>query len=712
MTRVQARLASTSGLRPTLRRQLPTVLLALVPATAVPLLLVEPGGGVPVAWPAVGLLTGLLLVSDPVRRGSHVALGGLLLVVAHLVAGLEPAVALGASAATMTGAVVTWWWLRRGQGRRRVGLTQEGDVSRLIAAATLGSAASAAATALLFVLTATDGPGLAALAVFGTHSAAQLVLLPLFLAGRQFKALAPSRERIVQSVILLGATAAIFSYAAAPPLVFAVMPMFGWLAFRGTLREASLLLAGVATVATVMTIAGLGPVHELGTRYDLQPELVTGFLQLFLIDCALILLPLSVMATQQRLSAARASAGQQTLQRLVDAATGSAVIATDLDGIVEVFNPGAETVFDRTAEDTLGAPADLLFADAELLRQAARMGTRPLFAEICAAAVAAGDERQPWHYQRPDGEVRSMLLTLTSVTDDQGEAAGYLCVGEDVTEREAMHRALLTALGHQQEAVDRLTELERVKADFVATVSHELRTPLTSMIGYLELLDDGEVGELTGPQRSLTGRVQRNSRRLLLLVEDLLLLSQIETRQMTMQPQSTDLRAGVAAVLESLACTLATRDLEVVSRVPQAAVPLEADPEQLERMLHNLVGNAVKFTPDGGRVEVVLGETEDAVEVTVHDTGMGIPEAEQEQLFTRFFRASTASSQAIQGAGLGLTIVRAIVTAHAGQVTISSSEGVGTTVSVSLPRRLPAAAQVQSATPYSRSPASPSPGTM
>ena len=108
--------------------------------------------------------------------------------------------------------------------------------------------------------------------------------------------------------------------------------------------------------------------------------------------------------------------------------------------------------------------------------------------------------------------------------------AGHLCVAEDVTEREAVHRAVVQALEHERSAVERLRELERVKADFVATVSHELRTPLTSMIGYLELLDDGAVGELTSDQRQLATRVQRNGRRLLLLVEDLLLLDALHDR--------------------------------------------------------------------------------------------------------------------------------------------------------------------------------------
>lgn len=131
-----------------------------------------------------------------------------------------------------------------------------------------------------------------------------------------------------------------------------------------------------------------------------------------------------------------------------------------------------------------------------------------------------------------------------------------------------------------------------------------------------------------------------------------------------------------------------TRRLDVVLRLPDQPVRLVADPEQVERMLVNLLGNAVKFTPDDGRVELVVADRQDSVEIVVLDTGMGIPADEQSQLFTRFFRSSTAMAQAIQGTGLGLTIVRAIVDLHSGEISVSSSEGIGTTVSVSLPKEL------------------------
>ncbi|MGZ5399748.1 MAG: PAS domain-containing sensor histidine kinase [Nocardioides sp.] len=689
MSRVDAVQSRTTGVASVVRSYLPVILLVPFFASSLALLLtVEAESRVPAAWPAAGLLTGLLLLVDTRLRGGAIALAGVLLVLAHLVAGYDAVTALGFGLGSVAGSWVTLRRLQRGLQRRRVGLVEEGDVFRLIAAATQGAVVAAVVSGVTVALSGEGSPWLAMIAVWGTHAAAQLMLVPLFLDGLPFAPLATVRERVVQSLLIVGVTALIFSYAAVPPLVFAIMPMFAWLAFRGTLREATLLLTGVGVVATLTTSLGLGPVHELTVRYSLAPELMIGFLQLFLIDCALILLPLSVMTTQQRMSAARATSGQQTLQRLVDAATGSAIIAVDLDGRVEVFNPGAEAVMGLTAAETTGIEADRLFSYGELLRQGARLQTRPVFSEICAATVAADGERHHWSFHRPGGEQRTMLMAITPVSDERGAVAGYLCVAEDVTEREEMHRSLLTALAREREAVDGLRELERVKTDFVATVSHELRTPLTSMIGYVELLEDGEIGELSDLQQSVAVRVRRNGRRLLLLVEDLLLLSKIESRQMSIAPVPCDLRTTARAAYEALGPMLETRDLEVVVRLPDQPVSHVADPEQVERMLVNLLGNAVKFTPDGGRVELVVADRHDSVEIVVLDSGMGIPVEEQGQLFARFFRASTATAHAVQGTGLGLTIVRAIVDLHRGEIAVSSSEGIGTTVSVSLPKEL------------------------
>jgi PAS domain S-box-containing protein len=293
----------------------------------------------------------------------------------------------------------------------------------------------------------------------------------------------------------------------------------------------------------------------------------------------------------------------------------------------------------------------------------------------------------------PEGRVLNFSATALPPASSDG-VRDVVVVFRDVTERHRTEQALADALATEQDAVERLRELERVKSDFVSTVSHELRTPITSIIGYLEVLADGAVGDLDPAQLGLVGRVERNSHRLLSLVEDLLRLSQIESATLSIDAVPTDLRDVVSAAYDGVAWLLDPRSLDLAVDVPDHPVQLEGDPAELERMLVNLLSNAVKFTPDGGRIALRLEADDHAAMLVVTDTGMGIPEAEQDQLFTRFFRSTTATERAIQGTGLGLTIVQAIVALHGGTIEVESSVDRGTTVVVRLPRRLYPAAVV------------------
>jgi PAS domain S-box-containing protein len=669
------------------RHRVPLLLLAIFVATWLAIGAVQASSRVAVAWPAAGFTAALLLVAPERRRLPLLGAGFLLVATVVVLRGYPVATALGFSATTALCALTVRWRLHHKLGKGRVGLLDQGDVSRLMAAVALGASVAALGTGLTVALSGRGDPLLTAVSGFGSHAASLMILLPFFVEAPQFPPLATRRERFVQSLLTLGITTLLFLFSDVPPLVFAVMPMFAWLAFRGTLREASLLLVGVSIVANTLTAYQLGPVWDLQVRYDLPAQLAGGFLQLFLLDCALLLLPLSVMVTQQRTSAARAASQHRTLERLITSATGTAVIATDEDGRVTVFNPGAEVMLGCPAEKAVGRRPDAFFPEEELARHAERLGTAPVFAEIASAAASTEDSATMWQFRRQDGGAcRTLRMTITAVQENGGAVTGHLCIAEDVTEREQAHRALVTALDHERSAVDRLRELERVKADFVATVSHELRTPITSMVGYLELLEDGAAGELTRAQLDMLRRVERNGRRLQLLVEDLLMLSDIEIRRMTIHPVPTDLRVPVRAAYDALAPLLDGRRLDTRLRLPEQPVVHEADPDQVERMVLNLLTNAVKFTPDGGRVDVALCPGESDSQVVVRDSGIGIPEQEQDQLFTRFFRSSTATHRAIQGTGLGLTIVQAIAGMHGGEVRIGSIEGKGTTATARLPR--------------------------
>jgi signal transduction histidine kinase len=269
-------------------------------------------------------------------------------------------------------------------------------------------------------------------------------------------------------------------------------------------------------------------------------------------------------------------------------------------------------------------------------------------------------------------EARNVLLR------EDAEERGRLLDAERGarTEAEAVQRLL-------SEQNDRLRELDRLKDEFVSLVSHELRTPLTSIRGYIELLlEDLEPSE-AGRRRYLEV-VDRNSQRLLELVSDLLFLAQVEAGKLAIEREPVDLGLVVdecveasAPLAESKGITLAAH----IGRVPS----IDGDRARLAQMLDNLVSNALKFTPKGGRVDVRLDADGDRALLEIEDNGVGIPPEEQDRLFERFFRSSTATENAIPGTGLGLTITKAIVERHEGGIDVESRENAGTLVRVTLP---------------------------
>jgi signal transduction histidine kinase len=231
---------------------------------------------------------------------------------------------------------------------------------------------------------------------------------------------------------------------------------------------------------------------------------------------------------------------------------------------------------------------------------------------------------------------------------------------------------------------EELHELDRMKDDFVASVSHELRTPLTSIQGYLELVLDGEAGALTNEQREFLSIVDRNADRLLHVVGDLLFVAQVKAGGIALEAGPTDVEEVVRQAAEAARPAATEKGIELELDVDGIG-ELTADRARLAQVLDNLISNAIKFTPSGGRVAVRSSRDGDVAILEVSDTGMGISEEDQEKLFQRFFRADSATDQAIQGTGLGLAIVKAIVEAHDGAISVVSASGKGTTFRVELP---------------------------
>jgi len=283
-----------------------------------------------------------------------------------------------------------------------------------------------------------------------------------------------------------------------------------------------------------------------------------------------------------------------------------------------------------------------------------------------------------------DGSWRHVETAINNLVQDPG-VDGVVLNSRDVSDRKEAEREVQETLEREHRMRERLEEADKLKTDFVSSVSHELRTPLTSILGYLEMLSDGYGGELTDEHARMLGIVDRNAQRLLILIEELLIMSRVESGTFRLSKGPVEIAELVDGALQAVHPDLTCRDLQVTVDVAAEADVLQGDGGQLDRVMINLLSNAIKFTPDGGRVAVSARREGDAMVIRVSDTGMGIPVADQARIFDRFFRSSATQHLVVPGTGLGLSITKAVIEEHGGAITIASRPGEGTEVTVTLP---------------------------
>ena len=232
--------------------------------------------------------------------------------------------------------------------------------------------------------------------------------------------------------------------------------------------------------------------------------------------------------------------------------------------------------------------------------------------------------------------------------------------------------------------ISELRRLERVRQDFVANISHEFRTPLTAIQGFAETLLGGALDD-TANRRRFVEIIRNHATRLARLTEDLLELSRIEAGQLELEFRPVSVDHLVESCLETARLKAAQRDLIVEVSIPDGLPSIRGDANRLQEVLQNLLDNAVQYTPANGRIEVQASQVGDAVVLTVADTGIGIPQAEQGRIFERFYRVDAARSREAGGTGLGLSIARHIVDAHGGKLWVESAVGEGSRFHFSIP---------------------------
>jgi signal transduction histidine kinase len=224
--------------------------------------------------------------------------------------------------------------------------------------------------------------------------------------------------------------------------------------------------------------------------------------------------------------------------------------------------------------------------------------------------------------------------------------------------------------------------VEQMKSDFVATVSHELRTPLTSIYGFAETLMRADVEFSAAERETFLGYIASESERLINIVDDLLSVARLETGTLRLHIEPVDLGAIVGEVVARAQEHAERWEFEL--DVPAGGVVVDADREKLSQVLLSLVDNAIKFSPQGGRIAISARRRPESAEIRVSDQGVGIPRADQQRIFSKFYRAE-GTGPGVQGTGLGLFLARGLLVAMGGRIWVESKEGQGSTFVFELP---------------------------
>ncbi|WP_066338677.1 hybrid sensor histidine kinase/response regulator [Azohydromonas lata] len=356
--------------------------------------------------------------------------------------------------------------------------------------------------------------------------------------------------------------------------------------------------------------------------------------------------------------------------RVVDALHDYAVIVLDREGCIRSWNRGAQDVFGFAREQVLGHRADLLYTPQD--RRAF------VFEDGLQQALAQGKATDARWMMRRDGSQRRVEgLTMPLHGGAAGEPSGFCKVLHDVTEAHA-HEARLRAAKEEAE------QANQAKDRFLAMLSHELRTPLTPISSAVYLLE--QVAQIPAQYRKLLPMIRRNVALEARLIEDLLDLTSINAGKLTLHLQPVDMHRLVQAVAEMLAEEVATKRLQLTLALQAPHSVVMADEARMQQVLWNVVRNAIKFTPEGGRITLRTASVDGGFTVTCTDDGIGIDAAALPHLFTPFRQGDSDTTRRFGGLGLGLAIARGLVGEHGGSIEAASDGlGLGTRVTIRVP---------------------------
>jgi PAS domain S-box-containing protein len=375
---------------------------------------------------------------------------------------------------------------------------------------------------------------------------------------------------------------------------------------------------------------------------------------------------------------------EERFRLLVEGVADYAIFMLDPNGQVSTWNSGAERIKGYTATEIIGQHFSVFYPDE------VRESRWPEH-ELQVAAEKGSFNDIGWRL-RKDGTTFWANVTITALRDDTGKLLGYAKLTRDLSAAKQIE-AMESANQQREEMLDaersaRMTaqRATRLKDEFLATLSHELRTPLSAILGWTQVLLRGATPKGPEEQKRAIEVIDRNARAQVKLIDDLLDLSRIMTGKLRLDLHQVSFSSVVEAAVDSAKPAADAKGIRLKAILGAGQDIVSGDNARLQQVVWNLLTNAIKFTPKGGQVQVLLQRVNSHLELSVSDTGIGIPPNYLPHVFDRFSQKDTSTTRAFGGLGLGLAICKQLVELHGGVITaVSEGEGKGTTFSVDLP---------------------------
>jgi len=393
---------------------------------------------------------------------------------------------------------------------------------------------------------------------------------------------------------------------------------------------------------------------------------------IFALNCGL-----AYLIIKSLIKAKRAEESNSRLASIVES-SDNAMLSKTLNGTILTWNKGAEHMYGYCAEEIVGQSVAILVPS-----------DQPDEISKTLKTIQLGESIDRYETKRitKDGRHIDVSLTISPIRDGSDNVVGACTIARDITDRRRL-REELREKNRELEQQNRLVqEASRLKSEFLANMSHELRTPLNAIIGFAQLMHDGKVGPVSPDHKEYLQDILSSGRHLLQLINDILDLSKIEAGKLEFSPESVRLSTVIGEIRQILQSLTVTKRLSVEVEIAPAVEELVIDPAKLKQVLYNYLSNAIKFTPEDGRIIIrALSYGDEFFRLEVEDTGVGIPPDQIEKLFTEFQQLDASMSKKHQGTGLGLALTKKIVEAQGGRVGMQNSQGRGSVFYAILPR--------------------------